>query len=333
MTKAGEVTINEISSSQVVATGETLHHHLNIMGVGHQPMVIEHPIIWLKTPKGLSISNIRLTNNTGQSITTKDGLIVSYNQQLDNSDYRYTKIDTSYCKAYQVQLDVKTIGESIINAGLILDWDIKTTANSPIGTYYYKDMIYIDSPGSDSLRYYNSTNGRNITSPTNIIPGVTRDLVGIGLNLADRYFQIKEAQGLTVSTAAKSVAAEEYAPVTVNHPILVNNTTDGASNIKVDVRNNTDAQLDTPQVIYVPIPKQGEKWGNNPAFQFSMTLTQAVQAAAGLGGTVEYGVGVTPKTIASELAAQASKFSANVSDLSTVNCLYQPLSSQISRCF
>ncbi|HJF20087.1 MAG TPA: hypothetical protein K8W13_07315 [Enterococcus columbae] len=60
--------------------------------------------------------------------------------------------------------------------------------------------------------------------------------MGIGLNLADRYFQIKEAQGLTVSTAAKSVAAEEYAPVTVNHPILVNNTTDGASNIKVDVQ-------------------------------------------------------------------------------------------------
>lgn len=230
------MTINEISSSQVVATGETLHHHLNIMGVGHQLMVIEHPIIWLKTPKGLPISNIRLTNNTGQSITTKDGLIVSYNQQLDNSDYRYTKIDTSYCKAYQVQLDVKTIRESIINAGLILDWDIETTANSPIGTYYYKDMIYIDSPGSDSLRYYNSTNGRNITSPINVIPGVTRDLVGIGLNLADCYFQIKEAQGLTVSTAAKSVAAEEYVPVTVNHPILVNNTTDGASNIKVDVQ-------------------------------------------------------------------------------------------------
>lgn len=44
-TKAGGVTINEISSSQVVATGETLHHHLNIMGVGHQPMVIEHPVI------------------------------------------------------------------------------------------------------------------------------------------------------------------------------------------------------------------------------------------------------------------------------------------------
>ena len=320
---------NVSNTSVTKSANETFGFSQRIVSAGSstvgnmlQNSAVEHPIIYLRSESGNPVTNLKIENNRGTDITNDCNITWTY----DGLVYTY-KIDTA-----NVPRDGAAIAQmSILSNGLrsskylTVSYDI-TTKSTDNGTYDYVDMLFVETPlttrySTSTSTYAQTTTGTHPTY-TNIGTGTGRVWWLPTGNLGS--YTITPRTDIAVGLSAKHYRADDYSTWTEGGtPIAIGVGDNSAMDIKLDVTNLSGTAVTNDTIIYMPIPKFGDDWGdlmyNSEAFEFSMNLKSQITLPSGTTGTVTYG-SVTPTDDGATLSGSTFE-SWDAANAANYNCI------------
>lgn len=277
---------------------------------------VEHPVIYLRSEGGNEITNIKIVNNREVDIT--DYLIIS--PSFNNGIWTY-EVDTTDVPEDLAAVAFRMVGAdgSKGESSLVLSYDIVTKPTDE-GTFKYADMLFVEAPLTE---YYH--NSPTTYATTDDPHGLSSGGRVFGLPTANiGTYTITPRTDVVVSLAAKHYRADEYGTwAEGKDSIALGLGVNSAMDLKLDVLNNSGTDVTNDTIIYLPIPKENDNWGDllhdGAPLEFSMVLKEAISMPAGITGTIEY-ASVVPTDNGSLLNAYAFE-SFSVGNADSYNCI------------
>lgn len=322
------------NSTKVVNAGEVLNFSTTISNYSSTSSVgyiygVKNPIIYIRSEARdaagnfLPVSNIKITNGSArgnEDITAKFGQIT----YEDTETARVYKIDSRTITDGSASINNQTLSTTgaVAQGSLVVSFSIETGLSTPDQTHSISDMIFVQDPTVSSVA------SRSIRGNPYHLGTGTNNTIRAATN---NYYQIRSHQSIGVENAGKYPTSDGWVTWSEgSSPITIGTSDVSMVNMKTSILNNSGVDVPGPTMVYLPIPKKGQNWGslsyNSQDFNFSTTLTGAISNPDSNHFTIAYGRDVTPSDNGSELEAQDSKFSTNVSgwrasDWASVNCI------------
>jgi hypothetical protein len=320
-------------ATQIINAGDTLRFSINVKnwagGTNYDNTVLS-PVLYIrqevKDAAGnfLPISNLKVVTDSirgSKDITELFGEIT----YTDTDTARVYVIDGRNVPDGRASLSGTYVGEDgrVGESTITVSWTISTDLSTPDQQYRIANLFFAQDPN------------RNAAITTHYMRGDPYGISGNANNTiyaaTTNYYQIRGWNAINVENSGKHTTSSDW--LTWNEgasPITIGAADGSLADMRVGMSNNSGVSVPGPTTIYVPIPKEGQNWGqlsyHGEDFKFSTTLTGEIDNPNGNYFTIAYGRDVTPTDSGAEIEAQEDKFTTDTSgwtedDWADVNCV------------
>ena len=256
-----------------------------------------YPKIYIRDEVGQGISNIKLINNDNVDIIEKHNLTVERSRDAFGTDVYIISTDVLANKSveegkYDAAVGYLLPSTTLHNLVVQYDLDIKSDYNDQSTIHKMADAVFVKNSGKGFTRTYSGSpmNNGDVFGVDGAVGSISNDRLYQNSQIQNGgTYIIVSKDDISVSFMAKNAAYDEYEVYNPANPIQVESGAD--YNVRVTIKNNsgvtTGADEAQTSYIYIPIPKNGDNWGesncgkdekNNEinGFGFSMNLNNAI---------------------------------------------------------
>lgn len=255
---------------------------------------VHNPIIYIRSETGMPVlkDSIKLINNDGID------LIKHYNLEIQSYSQDSTKDDKKECKKGEIciyKIDTSSIGDNSALVGYVghrdlenlkilkLEFDIYFDLDyqDKEELHYFKDMIYVTS--NDSNEQFNYLQTHLNGDPNDIdLDGKTNDDIMTRIS-NNYYYKVSSPKDLNSTILQKESDKDDYFQWTSSETDS-HLSSEKYLDLELEVTNNTGYNfkegIDNYAIIYMPIPKENENWGdlsNHLPFDLNLNLKEKIK--------------------------------------------------------
>ena len=320
--------------TQVINAGQSLKFSINVTnwaGTLRYNNSVLSPVLYIrqsvKNANGefLPISNLRITNGSArgnEDITSLFGQIT----YTDTETARVYKIDGRNVPDGRASLNstyVNENGQYYNNIGINVSWTVDTDLTTPDQQFLIADMFFAQDPNRTGAITTHFRRGDPFG-----ISGNANNTISAATNT---YYQVRGWASIGVENSGKHTTSDGWLTwAEGSAPITIGSADGSLADMKISLSNNSGVDVPGPTIVYLPIPKKGENWGDlsrdGADFEFSTALADNLSNPDSEHFTIAYGKNVTPGDEGLALDAQADKFTTDTAgwaddDWAEVNCV------------